>query len=1414
MFKLPLRLAPRSHGGSVSHREVSSMRTCHTAILLALLPSLLRAQIIRSSEEFLFVPPGIVARLEKCEAFPTGARTMIMGFALDHQGFLWVRTNQGLARFDGYDLKVYRENPADTTGISRAQLSAIAVDGEGFVWGATSNAGLNKLDPVTGRSRWYFGGLDDSTSIGTGATRLLVTSDGRLWAGGRSGLLLYKQESDSFMQYALPPDCRILGDFPITSLCELGHSIWVGLAGGGLGELNRANGVWQRYTHKASKGLGPSDDHARAVCADRAGNLWIGTRSGLDRYNPRNHAWDYFTVSQDRVSLQKSGLARTPSLRVWAIVEDDFGGIWIASDGAGIFRFDPETNKVLQYRHNGEDPTSIPNDFLSHLNAPRMRQERRSESAYPQVVNSVVWIPYGYEGAHRAVVRKDPCTSVVIRHERALMGGPAIGDISHDAAGKIWAASVNGFVGHFDLPTHTVRWYQIPVMIAHLSQLRDRTVLVSTRVSEAWTYVARRDTFERFVPDLRVHRFLEGTDSLLWLGCSSRTGMSFVAAVDRRTGRCSVYPRQDPDSASHRDESVNTMCMDESGDLWYGTKGGGLIRFDVKGKTYRRYAANPGSDNALIANNVSSLIPDSAGRLWVGTGAGLALMDCDRGAFEHVHNSLEENSDPMIRRMADDGEGHLWISAHEGVFCLTKGTRTFRTLTQPPQFQGSNFHEAIFDPQTRTVTIGCAGGFFMFSIDDPPAASPPPPVEFTSFKVFEKPYPLDGEISSLASITLPHSANFFSFTFAALDYTNPAKNRYAYRLEGFDSGWVMSGSRRYLSYSNLDPGRYVLRVRGTNSEGIWNEEGASMEIIVTPPWYRTFWAYGTYVLIAGALLYSIYSYDRKRTALKHSLRMKDFEARKMHEVDQMKSNFFANISHEFRTPLTLILGPLERPEVLLENNEHAQSTLSMMRRNGLRLLQLINQLLDLSRMDAGKMSVQVCTQDLVKLARPLVMSFLSLAERRNIRLTFKPEEDEIVGYTDRDKFEKILTNLLSNAFKFTRDGGEITVTARIKHGSAPRTAEVLVTDTGIGVEPENLGKIFDRFYQVNSQPTREQGGTGIGLALTKELVEILRGSITAQSTPGRGSTFTVCLPLGKEQWSASEIVTDEIARTPRAEYPEDWAMGNEGAAGEQPEVEGEAGAPVVLIVEDNADVRSYIRGFLEGTYRILEAQNGQEALENAHDSTIDLVISDIMMPVMDGIALCKALKNDETTSHIPVILLTARASSEGKLEGLDTGADDYIIKPFDARELTARVKNLIGLRRSLREKYGRQVILGSSPVEVTTLDERLLQKLSENIGKHLADAGYDTETLAHDMCMSRMQLNRKIRALTGYSTHELVREYRLERAAELLRKHADTISSIAFEVGFNSPSHLSHAFHAKYGVSPSEYAAQHQQQTR
>jgi signal transduction histidine kinase/DNA-binding response OmpR family regulator/ligand-binding sensor domain-containing protein len=1401
----------------------SGRRFRGAVLLLALLPTVMAAQIHTPDEPILVTPPGIDHHLEKFEPLSRMGNMYTWRFTMDLMGFFWCATNSGLGRFDGYEMKLYSEDLADTAGIFRSQVQIIAVDGDGFVWGATPNAGVVKLDPATGEKRWYQGRIGDSTGIGGGALRVFVASDGILWAGGQYGLAKYDRISDTFIGYPLPSDYpRIEANtvnpaYAINSICELGRSIWVGLGGGGLGELNRDTGIWKRYQHDPTSKNCPSAPKVRAVCPDLSGRLWLGTNGGdLDCFDPQRGTWRHFAVTKNGIVPREKVSTSVRSNPTWWIVRDSLGGLWITATSVGIFRLDPVSGKAVLYQHDRTDANSLPWDSHNWLGVSGQGRVSSSPQAQPGSVN--VWVPCGLAGMYRFVVSKNPCTTFWIGPPKGFLQGARIGVFAIESPGKYWVIQWNGALGLVDGVSRTVRWHSdILAGIRRLAQLRDKTILVANMDYEAWTYDRPQDRFVPLAKELRVSCFVEGSDSIVWLGCRRQSGMTYIAAFDRKNGRYTVYPRQDPDSASYRDNDVTAMSIDGRGALWYGTEGGGLIRFDLHSRTYHRFAGHPSSEDDPMANGVNAIIPDSGGKVWVGTVAGLVLMDMDRGSFKHIHYTVDENSEPLIMCMADDGEGHLWIAAREGPLCFTKATRTFRRLTPPNQVWSRYLWSALFDPRSRTVIFGAHNGFFSFPLDDPPPASPPPAVVLTSFRVFEKDYPLDADIAALKSISLPHSASFFSMTFAALNYVDPAKNRYAYKMEGVDPEWVQAGTRRYVSYTNLNPGTYTFEVRGANSEGIWSEKPTTLEITILPPWYRTTWAYGAYFLTFMGLLYVLRGLDRRRAALKHNLEMKSFEAAKMHELDQMKSAFFANISHEFRTPLTLILGPLEQFAERFKHDEQAQATVSLMRRNGLRLLQLINQLLDLSKMDAGKMNVQIRPIEVVGLSRSLVMSFLSLADRKKISLIFDPEQDEIIAYTDRDKYEKILTNLLSNGFKFTGEGGEIKVILRTLEGNAesgvipPAGAvnrfELVVADTGIGIDQAHIGKVFDRFYQVETSHDQERGGTGIGLALVKELVEVLKGTITVKSSPGHGSTFTVQLPLRKESWRSEDIVTDErIADSQSAEV-------NAAAFAETQHAEAapsaqHSGKPLVLIVEDNVDVRAYIREFLAEEYAIEEAENGKVALQKARAIGIDLVVSDVMMPVMDGVQFCRELKTDDRINHIPVILLTARATIEGKLEGLDIGADDYIVKPFDARELMARVKNLIASRKTLRDKYHQQVTLGPTAIPVASTDERFLKRLSEQLEQHIADPAYDTESLAHDMCMSRMQLNRKLHALTGHSTHGVVRDFRLQRAEQLLRAGAENISGVAYDVGFSSLSHFAHAFREKFGVNPSEYGKQ------
>jgi len=561
------------------------------------------------------------------------------------------------------------------------------------------------------------------------------------------------------------------------------------------------------------------------------------------------------------------------------------------------------------------------------------------------------------------------------------------------------------------------------------------------------------------------------------------------------------------------------------------------------------------------------------------------------------------------------------------------------------------------------------------------------------------------------------------------------------------------------------------------------------------------------------LLITGYQLSLKQFRLKRQMEIDHFQATHLAEVDRLKSRFFANISHEFRTPLTLILGPIEKIRALTPSKEIDQS-LRMMKRNAHQLLRLINQLLDLSKLEAGAMKLQASLGNIVPVIKGVAYSFKSSAGLRKIDLNVSIEEEDIQIYFDKDKVEKILTNLLANAFKFTPDGGRIGVMVEIvdRRGADNRapTADkyssviITITDTGTGIPADKLPHIFDRFYQVDDSSTRQQGGTGIGLALVKELVEMHHGTINVTSQIRVGTEFTVSLLLGREHLRPDEIVEGKL------EEGSTMMTGEE--IGERtaifPELETtpdhESGKPIILVAEDNADVREYIKENLSASYQIMEAGDGTAGIEKALDIIPDLIISDVMMPKQDGYELCRILKNDEKTSHIPIILLTAKAASENKIEGLQTGADDYLIKPFEPKELVVRVNNLIEQRQHLREKFSTGFVIKPGEVTVSSLDNSLLKRIMEVVEKKMGDENFSVEELAQSVCLSRRHLNRKLSALTNLSPTEFIQYMRLHRARNLLVKKAGSVAEIAFQVGFSSPSYFSSCFLKRFGFLPSK----------
>lgn len=659
---------------------------------------------------------------------------------------------------------------------------------------------------------------------------------------------------------------------------------------------------------------------------------------------------------------------------------------------------------------------------------------------------------------------------------------------------------------------------------------------------------------------------------------------------------------------------------------------------------------------------------------------------------------------------------------------------------------------------------------------------------------------------------LPFENRSIRFAYALPAYDKPEANQYQYFLEGFDESWSDWTTETQRDLTNLPEGDYHFRVRGQNVYGEISEE-ASYTFTLLPPWYRTWWAYLFYGLALLGLVGFIVRWRseqlrREKKVLEHiviertdEIRQKNEQlkkqAEKLQEMDYQKSRFFANISHEFRTPLTLIKGPVKNIK------EHPEETLSlehieMIDRNADRLLRLVNQLLDLSKLDAKTQHPEPSRGDIHKFLRVLAASFSSHAEQREIYFHIRIPESSQPALFDHDKLEKIVYNLLSNAFKFTTNKGGVSLTTSINN----YMLEIKVSDTGKGIPSDRMEHIFDRFYQADDTLTREQGGTGIGLSLTKELISLMNGDITVNSKVGEGSTFIVHLPIELKDVSDLEIPVYDTTYLPPVSIDAEKQELPDGSPGHSRK---NLDTFITLVVEDNADMRHFIREQLRVDYKILEASDGDEGWKKAISEVPDLVITDLMMPKMDGMELCRKLKTDERTSHIPVIMLTAKAGQEHKIEGLETGADSYLTKPFDLQELQIRVKNLINQRQLLREKYSKTVFLEPRHIVVSSLDEQFLQKVNNLLEDHHPDAGFGVPQMQEALAMSKTQLHRKMKALTGYPPGEFLRNYRLKRAAQILVQKGDIVTQAAYAVGFNNLSWFSKCFRELYGVAPSEY---------
>ena len=1344
----------------------------------------------------------------------------------DSREFVWFGSLNGLYRWDGYQAKHYYNIPGDTSSLPVNQITGILCeDRQGNILFATMGLGiiryhyqkdnfelirLNKKNPDSIELAWIRWAVLTDENILWGVTELDRLFRFNMLTGDYQILYIDTVHRESLVNKTN------------TAIYDKEKNIfWTGTYNGLYQYIIESNEFVQITLDDTHNPL-PAQLKVNSIVKDQDAVIWAGTDQGL------------FKLEKDKNVARKAGTIKTTHS---AYVEELFnnpldGGrsLWVI-DEKGISRFDKTRETYTRYAVIRKGVQFASSRFIGGRNNGRYLDE-----------NGFLWLATDNLGAAVISLRESPfkqCKVGTTESERSHNGATSF---FKDRFGNLYVGT--GFNGLYlyNAELKLVKSYQHDP--GRYKTISNNYIYSLLKSSDDILWVGtnngldridlRNDQFKHFVNEVfdfdgnmktvRISELFQDSDGWLWAGTSQ--GAYCARDIQRKNISFQLVKEIPP-----RFTLINQIIQDTSGNLWFSipTYQGIFELLKESDGSWRvnNYKKNSNDTSSFVTDGALSICEGKNGIFWLGTKEGLYKWNRKNNEFVHFGGSTSIGVN-MIYWLEMDRNGVLWMITEKGLMKYdpknnsTGKTKVFTHKDGLP-FEKIYPYRFYQSPDGFIYIGGRRGsgdGFYYFHPDSIHANTHIPPVILTRFTVRNKPYELDSNLTVKKKIVLPYANNFFSFEFAVLDYTDPEKNEYAFFLEGLENEWNYAGNRHFVNYTDVHPGNYIFRVKGSNNDGYWNEAGASISVTVLPPPWKTWWAYLLYGLFLIALISTVTRFYLRRQRLLMELDMKQRQAEKLAELDKMKSEFFANISHEFRTPLTLILGPIEQLISKLYDKSDKEK-LTTIQRNAVRLKNLISQLLNLSRLEAGKLKLKASKTDIVKMIGLYMQSFESLAKQNDINLKFQADRDKLFVYVDKNKMEQIMNNLLSNAFKFTDRGGEIIVyvTYPVISKEGKESVSIKITDNGRGIPYEHQEHIFDRFYQADDSGLYTHEGTGIGLAICKELVELHHGTIQVQSEPGKYTAFIILLPTGKEHLEVDELadseeIPDETAETETL-YETEWVdtsvLTRAGQNRENDKKEQVADLPVILIVEDNSEMRAYIRDYFKNNYHIVEASDGKEGLEEARDVIPDIIVSDVMMPNMDGIEFCRKVKSDERTSHIPVILLTAKASKESRIESLETGADDFITKPFDGTELQVRVNNLIRQRKKLRELISKrmQKSILSVPEDmeitgITSMDEQFLQKLFKMVSVHYSNAAFNVESCCRESGMSRTQLHRKIKALTGQTAGEFIRVYRLNRAAELLKKKSGTVAEIAYDVGFSSPSYFSECFRKQFGKLPSE----------
>jgi signal transduction histidine kinase/ligand-binding sensor domain-containing protein/DNA-binding response OmpR family regulator len=1376
----------------------------------------------------------------------------------DQHGFIWVGTVNGLNRYDGREFKIFKNAFGSEYTISDNFIQALEADSRGNLWVGTYSGGIDRYDPKSERFYSYRNAPKKLFTISDDRIHSIKEdSQGVLWVGTAKGLDRYDYEKDHFSPFYILVNNEPEFIKGIVACIYEDHSgkLWVG-TDTGLYTVSPDRTKINKYLYKEKAPGGLSHPYVTAIYEDPAHTIWIGTwGGGLCKYNDSSDNFSSLSLSDNKTAPVLSHNS------VLCINGNKEGEIFIGTEGGGLNVLDVLKNQIKSYspkigNRNGINSNSI-------------------HAIYSDTISGITWL--GTYGGGLNLFSKWNKPFEQYKQDRGELNNNSILSITESDKGVVYIGTDGGGINVIDPKSNEV------IYLMH--DATNPYSLISNAVLDM-EFDAQQN---------------------LWVG-SFDGGLDFLPKGSRKFQHFYADPNN-PKSLS--DADVSSICVAKDGTVWVGTMTGGLNKLIPSTGQFVHFKHESGNPKTLSDDFISHIFEskdgliyvqtgktldvfnpalgyfdrldrkyniylgtpissyeDSNGNIWVGTREGLHYLQ--QKTLSHKEftqaNGLPNNS---IAGILEDGQKNIWVSTMGGLVkmgnaVINPDSIRMYTYTKEDGLQGNDFKDmACHKGHSNTLYFGGQNGVSFFDPEKIVLNPINPEVILTGFRLFNEKLEfgksplLTSPLNQTETIHLDYTHNVFSFEFSALNYWQSQKNQYAYIMEGFEKNWNYVGKQNSATYTNLDPGTYFFKVKAANNDGIWNEKGRVIQVIISPPWWQTTWFRLTMILLFGAIVIGsfqiwIYQIKQRQKILEREVASRTKEIsqinlllktrndeieikndtlinnnqqllhqneelerqankiqsllKEIQELNELKLRFFTNISHELRTPLTLIIGPLEKLISSHDKKNKPQKELTVMQRNAFKLLKLINQLLDFRKIESGNIQLQAHKNDIISCIQEVVDTFKFLAERKQIQFQFQSTFSHFDLWFDAEKMEKIITNLLSNAFKYT-NSGHITISAALT--SDEKAVEIAIEDSGSGIAQDQIPHIFNLYFQANNASNLQQAGSGIGLALIKQYIDLHHGAIEVTSTVGLGTCFKAIFPIGSAHLSSSEIFTDEyipatIGLTASNSYQISSTENREVLDDKISDLPlGEK--PMLLIVEDNADIRDYIKTSLENDFQVAEASNGLMGLEKALEIIPDLIVSDVMMPEMNGMVMCQKLKEDEQTNHIPVILLTAYTGEEKQWEGFKSGADDYVTKPFNINLLQQKLKNISHTRAHLIEKFHQSSSLDINLLSPNEADQNFLKKAIGIINDNLTDSTLSVDNFSEHFNMSSRNLLRKLKAITGLSINEFIKSIRLKKSVEYLKSGQMNISEISYAVGFTDPKYFSKCFKNQFGKSPTEY---------